>query len=162
MKIILGDNPFFDINHKTGGSDLGFQSVVMSKVLGECIKYSPCRLMLSDHIEFHDEIFEVLSLFRREDLSLVLLTPVPHTINKIVATGGYKALIINAGFLSVISLLLGLLCELVRSTRLSAFCYRFGIRRYLWNQIKPYRRLNLNITHIGLHNVFVDIRSTQQ
>jgi hypothetical protein len=157
MKTILGDNPFFDINHKTGGTDLGFQKDTMKAVIEEYTNHGPCRLMLSDHLEFHDGIFEVLCQFRPEDLSLVLLAPVPHTINSLVATGGYKSLISNVGPLSLMLISFGLACQLGKITRLSTFFYRHGIQKYIRNQLKPYRNRNVNVTHFGLHNVFADM-----
>ena len=157
MKIILGDNPFFDINHNTGGSDLGFQYDIMDTVVAEYIKHKNPLVMLSDHLEFHDELFKILNKYKGEDLSLALLAPVPHTINALVASGGYRALFKNIGLKSAIIGAPGLICHLLNLTRLSSFFYKFSIKHYIKRQLKPYLSNNINVSHFGIHNVFADM-----
>ena len=157
MKIILGDNPFFDINHNTGGSDLGFQYDIMDTVIAEYIKHKNPLVMLSDHLEFHDELFKILNKYKGEDLSLALLAPVPHTINALVASGGYRALFKNIGLKSAIIGAPGLICHLLNLTRLSSFFYKFSIKHYIKHQLKPYLSNNINVSHFGIHNVFADM-----
>jgi hypothetical protein len=157
MNVILGDNPFFDINHKTGGSDLGFQGDAMGAVIADFVKHGGTKIMLSDHLELHEEVFDVLKEYKNTDLSLVLLAPVPHTINALVAAGGYKALLNNVGVRSLITISIGLLCQLLKLTNACSFFYRLSIKNYVKNQLRPYKKRNLNVSHFGLHNVFADM-----
>ena len=157
MKVILGDNPFFDINHKTGGSDRGFQKESMENVISEFLLSRPCILMLSDHLEFRPQLLELFEKFQKDSFSLALISPLPHTVNDLVANGGYKALLKVLSAKTVFFLAVGLILKLLRFQLVSELFIKVAIKSFVKQQLRPYLKSNILVSHFGLHNVFTDM-----
>ncbi len=157
MRVILGDNPFFDINHKTGGLDRGFQKEAMEQVVAEFVSSEHGTFLLSDHLDLREKILEVLSKFADETFSVALISPVPHTINAAVANRGYKALLPMTDFRSMIFLCLGLSSRVFGRISLARYFMKKAIKIFVRNQTQEYFTAGVTISHFGLHNVFTDM-----
>ena len=157
MRVILGDNPFFDINHKTGGCDRGFQQQIMKDVVTEFMIQRGGIFLLSDHLDFRAQIIEILAALRRDNFSLALISPVPHTINDAVANGGYKALIPMVNLMSVPFLGFALIAKLSNCPKIYRYFLSKSIKSFIRKQTQPYLRSGIAVSHFGMHNVFVDM-----
>lgn len=99
-KIVLGDNPFFGINHRSGlkaleylniKSDFSHASSVICKASEEGID----RLMVSTHAELSDLLDVTSSELAKKNLSkpkLSLVVPYAHKLNSVVADKGVLGL----------------------------------------------------------------------
>lgn len=157
MNVILGDNPFFDINHKTGGTDRGFQQQVMEEVVAEFERQRGGVFLLSDHLDFRTPIIKMLAGLSGDNLSVALISPVPHTINAVVANGGYKALLRMINVTSVLFFGLALIAKLGRNSNLFRYFLEKAIIRFIKKQLQKYVNAGVAVSHFGMHNVFTDM-----
>lgn len=157
MNVILGDNPFFDINHKTGGTDRGFQKQVMEDVVAEFKRQRGGVFLLSDHLDFRTPIIRILAGLTGDNLSVALISPVPHTINDAVANGGYKALLRMINVTSVLFFGLSLIAKFSRNSRLFRYFLEKAITRFIKKQLQKYVDSGVTVSHFGMHNVFTDM-----
>ena len=93
MRIILGDNPFFGINHASSNKD----KVSGKKMRDVFIAAAECELrviMMSRHEDHFDVVLHALQQARSDgkELDVALVAPLPHRYNDIVASKGYLGL----------------------------------------------------------------------
>tara|TARA_B100000963_G_scaffold334365_1_gene327515 strand:+ start:2376 stop:3212 length:837 start_codon:yes stop_codon:yes gene_type:complete len=94
MKVIIGDNPFFGVNHKIGSKALEDESIRFKQaleVLTEAKNFNCSNLMITNH----PNISKFLDLIDRNNLSeleLAFIAPYPHKYNDLVAKEGYLGL----------------------------------------------------------------------
>ena len=90
MDYILGDNPFFGVNHRIGSKalenkDERFERAV--KVIMASLNNGFSGFMLSSHSDGRELIEQVSNCIIETNLklNLALVIPYPHTINDLIA-----------------------------------------------------------------------------
>lgn len=153
MKIVLGDNPFFGVNHSAGSKVLDDESLRFSEatmVIAAAHRSGVQNFMLSNHASA-SRLLDQCSRDGVEVPDLALVLPVPTFYNDLVQKSGYW----------------GLIRTLV-PTALRNFPYLFyrvalgnasrGLIKvlvsYELEKIQSYRK---KITHLCLHNIIVDM-----
>lgn len=95
MKVIIGDNPFFGVNHQHGSKPLDNEAIRFQKavdVLAEAKMHNSNHLMITNH----PSILKFLDFIDENNLNsirLAFVAPYPHKYNDIVANKGYLGLI---------------------------------------------------------------------
>jgi len=153
VKIILGDNPFFGVNHAGRGNEL-YQKRSNVKA-GECISSASNNgfdiFMLSPHPESN----EILNLFNEFPLDICLVWPLPHAINTRIAQTGYFGLVRDyLSLRNIYSVLSTIFSVLIRSKKI------YGIKRLIYYAIKKdiiYFRHPSSVKYVALHNIFTDV-----
>jgi len=159
MKLILGDNPFFGINHSVGSKQLLRQEdrfAKSCKVILAGVTSGFDQLMLSAHTEGNLLIRQVTPSLRDADcqLRLALVVPYPHTINNLVAEYGYLGgmkRLLGRNSLGVAHDLTRLVLSKKSSARKSF------IRSYIKAEIQNVENDVVSVASLCLHNVFTDL-----
>lgn len=159
MKLILGDNPFFGVNHSIGSKQLlqqEYRFAKASKVILAGVKNGFDQLMLSAHDEGNSLIHDVSPALREAHchLSLALVVPYPHTINNLVAENGYvgamKRLLGRNSF--------GVTYDLARLVLAKKSSVRQSfIRSYIRAEIQNFESDVIRVASLCLHNVITDL-----
>lgn len=94
MKVIIGDNPFFGVNHKFGSKPLEEENFRFKQALDVLVESSRsnCNSLM---ITNHPSISKFLDLMDSNDLvnlELAFVAPYPHKYNDLVAKKGYLGL----------------------------------------------------------------------
>lgn len=162
MKIILGDNPFFNVNHRTGGKKTSTDTSpfeTATEVMSEAVKNSIDTLMLSDY----ETAPKLLSKFSAENprsrIQIALVIPYPHTINNLISSHGYFGALKSLMSNNLFGILLGLLMTPFTGT---AGLYAKIFESYIKLQLKKYDILNVDTRYVCLHNVVVDLLLANQ
>lgn len=95
MKIIIGDNPFFGVNHKVGSKvldDENFRFKQALEVLTEANNFNCNHLMITNHPSIC-KFLNLMDANKLSNLKLAFIAPYPHKYNDLVAKGGYFALL---------------------------------------------------------------------
>lgn len=161
MQVILGDNPFFNVNHRAGvanadsdSSDAEFTLRVALPVLDRATSHSVSSFMLSDYELAPVMMSKFEENFPNRHLDLALVVPYPHAINTMVSEHGYlKAAYKLFGF------------DIVRFVLRALVAPIFGLRglfaqvskSFLTSRIKDYDSVNVKVRWICLHNIMVDL-----
>ena len=111
MKIILGDNPFFGVNHLTGSKNLDTEEIRFHNacdVILSAINSDIDLMMLSTHPTYKNLLKKISEKIEKSNLhfNLALVVPFPHTLNNIVAENGYIGLIKFLGIFNIFKSLL--------------------------------------------------------
>lgn len=157
MKVILGDNPFFAVNHRTGGNSQAAQSALMDgavNVITAAVENSVQTLMISDH----ETAPALLRQFTKQKpdccLGIALVVPYPHTINNQVSSQGYLGVVKEMAVGNLWGLTLNLLIAPFLGLRP---LFRSIVRNYIRLQIPRYRIPGIEIQYVCLHNIVVDL-----
>ncbi|MDA9776213.1 hypothetical protein N9C64_00640 [Paracoccaceae bacterium] len=157
MKIILGDNPFFSINHRIGPSESPAVKIEqLEKVLTSFLKLGGETMMLSVQPGYEGalKVIQQVNQSSEKELQLALVIPSLHTWNKLVAEGGWTALIKECirNFVSAINM------RSIRSAFIwKSFPYSQMFTFLIQDQKKLAMKMGIKVSHICLHNVFVDM-----
>ena len=160
MNIILGDNPFFGVNHKSGSKKLDSSTQRFTNaadIVRLAVKNDISNLMISPHPNY-DELLSLINTSLLKDnsnINLSLVLPYPHTINNIIAESGYFGLFKLLPLKSYISGIFSLVRYVFGNT-VPLFSVGFkSIINIELARIKNYP--SLNVSHICLHNVITDL-----
>jgi hypothetical protein len=95
MKVLLGDNPFFGVNHKVGSKQLAEESFRFAQaveVLSEAERLGFDRLMITNHPTIKS-LLDLTDASELSNLRLAFVLPYPHKYNDLVAKKGYLGLV---------------------------------------------------------------------
>lgn len=158
MKIILGDNPFFGINHASArkGKVSGKK---LREIFTAAAKCELSILMLSRHENHFDVVLHALQQARSDGngLDIALVAPLPHRYNDIVASRGYLGL---RKAITGEALLLSILIFILRGNlfrRIRGYIAAKLIKNILYSEMKPVIEAGLRVRYFCLHNVFTDL-----
>lgn len=155
-ELILGDNPFFGVNHMQGSQNLEnfeHRASAAAKVVVTAIENGFSSFMITAGTEA-DRFLKFLSNYdsRTLDLPLALVLPNPHFINTLIAERGFfGALLTLARFDK------GFIKDVAVIRHGLAGVRRFILLRYLRAEIRRYNELGFKISHLCLHNIVVDL-----
>jgi len=149
MKIIIGDNPFFGVNHKVGSKKLASKTERFkqaSEVIREFKINGVEEIMVSNHPSLQSFLDTVPSC----DIHFVI--PYPHKYNDIVAVSGYFGLI--RYFLRGFSLqsFHKILFNFIRLDFNEIF-----IRLMIASELKCIGKYKNRVKSLCLHNILVDL-----
>lgn len=160
MKIILGDNPFFSINHRDGGFGNKVSIKDIGAVLSIAIKCGIELMMISAHPGKYEAIIKELghrNKLAKNQLAVALVTPLPHKFNDIAASSGYFGVIKSLGIKAI---LYSITFSILYLARLKKLAHYFGgklIMELLSDDLKFINQHNVSVTHICMHNIFTDL-----
>jgi hypothetical protein len=160
MKFILGDNPFFGVNHRVGSKkllDVQYRFENASNVIQEAALNDFDSIMVATHPNYVDlldladkSLSDIDKIF-----NLNLMVPYPHSINDILHNSGYY------GLFKAFSK--GKVFEYV----LACLRFLFGNKKKLYSlifmsiidiELKKIGHLqNFKLEYVSLHNVIADI-----
>ena len=159
MDYILGDNPFFGVNHRVGSKALESKVQRFEKateVIMASLNNGFSGFMLSSHSEGKALIGEVTNriIDTGLKLNLALVIPYPHTINDLIAEHGYfKSLAqlrntSGPGLIFDFSRLLFMGRSAVRKSFIS---------NYIAAEINNFENSSVAVDAICLHNIVTDL-----
>ena len=159
MDYILGDNPFFGVNHRVGSKTLENKDERFdraTKVIITSLNNGFSGFMLSAHSDGRELIEKVSNriINTKLKLNLALVVPYPHTINDLLAEHGY--------FKSMAKLRNtsgpGLIFDFSRLLFMGKSALRKSfISSYLAAEIKNFENKSVVVDAICLHNVVTDL-----
>ena len=153
MKIVLGDNPFFGVNHLAGSKVLENEALRFSdaaSVIDSASRAGIDTFMISNHASANN-LLEACAQRQIEVPDLALVLPVPSLYNDVVQQSGYWGLVktlIPTALTSLPSLLYDLLLG-----NLSRSLVRVLVS-YELTKIRLHRK---KVSHLCLHNIIVDM-----
>jgi hypothetical protein len=159
VKVIMGDNPFFGVNHRAGSKPLEDEATrfaAAANVLNSASRCGVHSLMLSTHPGY-DRLLRMISLALAgsgQPLELALVVPYPHSLNKVVAEQGYAGLARMLGFTSAVKSVFEVLSAL-RSGRQTSLITAF--RSLIGLELPHCAHEGIRVSHVCLHNVATDI-----
>ena len=159
MDYILGDNPFFGVNHRVGSKVLESKDERFkraSEVIVTSLNNGFSGFMLSSHSDGRDLIEQVTNHIDNTalKLKLALVIPYPHTINDLVAKHGYFRSLTKLrntsgpGLIFDFSRLLFMGKSVLRKSFISS---------YISAEIKNFENRSVVVDAICLHNVVTDL-----
>lgn len=159
MDYILGDNPFFGVNHRVGSKALATKDERFEKateVIIASLNNGFSGFMLSSHSEGRDLIEQVTDriIDTNLKLKLALVIPYPHTINDLVAEHGYFRSLAQLRNTSGP----GLIFDFSRLLFMGKSALRRSfISSYIAAEIKNFENRSVVVDAICLHNVVTDL-----
>ena len=159
MKIIMGDNPFFGVNHRAGSKPLDDEATRFEAAAAVLKSASRCgvhSLMLSTHPGY-DRLLRTVSLALAgsdQPLDLALVVPYPHSLNKVVAEQGYAGLARMLGVTSAVKSVFEVLSAL-RAGRQASLVTAF--KSLIGLELPLCAHAGIRVSHVCLHNVPTDI-----
>ena len=149
MKIIIGDNPFFGVNHKVGSKKLASETERFeqaSEVIKEFKINGVDEIMVSNHPSLQSFLDKV------PPCNIHFVIPYPHKYNDIVAVSGYFGLI--RYFLNGFSLgsFHKILFNLIRLDFNEIF-----IRLMIASELQSIKKYKDRVESLCMHNIFVDM-----
>ena len=153
MKIVLGDNPFFGVDHGKGSKELAEESerfASAARVIGAAMDHGIDTMMLSNHASAL-ELLGYCDSFNGCTPSIALVIPVPNYYNDVVSSDGYLGLVKR--FSNTISRSLFSLAG-----KLILFQYmQAAVDLLIEHELKGLGRFRSRIKQLCLHNVIVDM-----
>ena len=159
MDYILGDNPFFGVNHRVGSKALATKDERFEKateVIIASLNNGFSGFMLSSHSEGRDLIEQVTDriIDTNLKLKLALVIPYPHTINDLVADHGYFRSLAQLRNTSGP----GLIFDFSRLLFMGKSALRRSfISSYIAAEIKNFENRSVVVDAICLHNIVTDL-----
>lgn len=154
MKIILGDNPFFGVDHSSGSADLRkederFEEAV--KVVSRFKSEGGSLMMLSNHPSA-PSLMDCLGKAVGGEIEVALVVPYPHKYNDVVAARGYVGLAKKVLMPSLLSLLMAIISFLCRLN------YRKWLLRALIDaELRDFKQHRESLKYVCLHNILTDM-----
>ena len=161
MKYILGDNPFFGVNHKNGSKELESQEVRFNNagnVILAAVNAGIEDLMISTHPDYENLLGRTNEIIGElhQGLSLALVIPYPHTLNKILAERGVFGLLGVVPWFRMHKIIAGIIKHIFFKDR--QILARETFKSIIEIELKKLRGLDkIHVTHIALHNILTDI-----
>ena len=159
MEIILGDNPFFGVNHRAGSKPLESEDVRFGQaatVIQRAVEEGIDKIMLSAHPGYERLLGKAGAAIATtgKTLKVALVVPYPHSLNSLVAERGYAGLLQVVGPLGMLSSAVDLLRSLFpgRDEALNP-----AFRSLIRMELDRIGVSNVRVVHACLHNVVTDI-----
>ncbi|MCM8622182.1 MAG: hypothetical protein NFW16_10725 [Candidatus Accumulibacter sp.] len=159
MEIVLGDNPFFGVNHRAGSKPLESEEARFeeaAQVIRRAVEQDIATFMLSTHPGYERLLARADAAVGEagKTLRIALVLPYPHSLNSLVAERGYAGLLGTIGLPGIFSSGVDLVRSLFPGRRASLVpAFRSLIRAEL-SRASPG---NLQVVYACLHNVVTDI-----
>jgi len=160
MNVVLGDNPFFAINHRDGGFDRHVDISEIRAVLSAAMNGGISKLMLSAHEQGFEAIVDVIADLQEQtgkSITLAIVTPLPHKFNDVTAASGYFGLLKYLGLKIILYSSIYLLLSLLRTGKLADRIGEKVISELIKKDIDYAEKKSVVVTHVCLHNVFADL-----
>lgn len=159
MKIILGDNPFFGVNHRAGSKPLDSEEIRFSQaaeVIAKALESGIDTMMLSTHPGYERLLAKVDSILSGTDklLNVALVLPNPHTLNSVVAEKGYGGLFRVIGVYEILKSSVDIFLSLFVNRKISLSSVFDSVINL---ELQRMNFKNIRFTHVCLHNVVTDI-----
>ena len=154
MKICLGDNPFFGVNHLTGSKQLESQNQRFTDaalVVQTAMDHGCEQLMLSAHPSAELLVKAIEARCGRVP-NLALVVPYPHRLNDIVAKGGYGALIKYLTRSNIAQIFKNIIPALGLKNLPS-----IGMKMLINAELSLFPNCTKASKHLALHNILVDM-----
>jgi hypothetical protein len=159
-RIILGDNPFFGINHRSSDKAKEYSSIksdfsIATKVISKASALGINEFMVSTHSEMSQLLEITAQALAKENLpkpDICLVTPYAHKLNSLVAEKGIL------GLFSLISP-----AKLVSSASIDFLSYVFRQRYFPERLFRAFIKTELqaaegfNVKYICLQNILTDL-----
>lgn len=159
MEIILGDNPFFGVNHRAGSKPLESEETRFeqaAQVIRCAVEHDIATLMLSTHPGYDRLLAQADSAVGKagKTLKIALVLPYPHSLNSLVAERGYAGLLSAIGLPGIVSSGIDLVRSLFPGRKTSLVpAFRSLIRA----ELSRGGFANIQIAYACLHNIVTDI-----
>lgn len=154
MKVILGDNPFFGVNHASGSLEPLSENqrfVRASEVVSRFKSLGGSVMMLTNHPSA-SRLMDCLGKEISSDLDIALVLPYPHKYNDLVASHGY----------------IGLANKILRSNLpsllMAMFYFFLGLNYRKWllralllSELKEFSEYRERVKYVCLHNILTDM-----
>jgi hypothetical protein len=161
VKVILGDNPFFGVNHRTGSKALDDENerfdaaaVVIAAAQAQGIR----SLMLSTHPGYERLLIKAAgALSEPGQFAIAPVVPYPHTINNIIAQDGYYGVLKKFGLQDVFAVT-------AEAVKVAGFFGRNdkaklerAFRLIIDVELECIRGTGFAVRHVCLHNIVTDL-----
>lgn len=161
MRVILGDNPFFGVNHRTGSKMLDsaerrFGSAAQVMVTAQ--KGGVRTLMLSTHPGYEDLLVAAgCALPTGHGFEIAPVIPYPHTLNNSIAQDGYLGLIKKLGVGNLASVGLDIVHFMGFFGAREGAKLEKAFRLAISMEVDKIRALGFVVRHACLHNIITDL-----
>ncbi len=161
MKILLGDNPFFGVNHRLGSKALDDESErfdTAALVIAAAQTHGIRSLMLSTHPGY-DRLLTtaVRALAEPHAFEIAPVVPYPHTINNIIAQDGYSGFLKRLGFRDIAAVTADALRLTGFSRRRGKAALERAFRLIIDVELDCIRKTGFAVRHVCLHNILTDL-----
>lgn len=161
MKVILGDNPFFGVNHRTGSKVLDDENErfdAAATVIAAAQAQGIHSLMLSTHPGYERLLMKAAHVLSEPgQFAIAPVVPYPHTINNIVAQDGYFGVLKKFGVQDIFAVT-------AEAVRVAGFFGRNdkaklerAFRLIIDVELECIRRVGFAVGHVCLHNIVTDL-----
>lgn len=159
MRLILGDNPFFGVNHKSGSKPLDDELVRFKNaatIISEAAVNDFSVFMLSAHPGYGRLLAEADDALSAvgSSVDLALVIPYPHSLNKLVAEGGYYALAQAVGYKALLYSIFEFI-SVIRSDKSKGLVTPF--KKLIQIEAESIETSNVRLKYVCLHNVVTDV-----
>lgn len=159
MKIVLGDNPFFGINHRVGSKALDDENErfdAASIVVASAQVHGIRSMMLSTHPGYDRLLMKVANaLSEPGQFEIAPVVPYPHTINNIIAQDGYWGVLKKFGLRDMFAVT-GDALKVVFGRSDKAKLER-AFRLIIDVELECIRGIGFSVRHVCLHNILTDL-----
>lgn len=161
MRVILGDNPFFGVNHRTGSKVLASAEQRFNSAAEVMVAAERCgvrTLMLSTHPDYENLLVaagRVLPLGHGLEIAPVI--PYPHTLNNSVAQDGYFGVIKKLGVRNLTSVGLDIVRFMGCLGDREGAKLEKAFRLVISMELEKIRDLGFVVKHVCLHNIITDL-----
>jgi len=161
MRVILGDNPFFGVNHRTGSKVLDSAEERFSSAAEVMVTAERCgvrTLMLSTHPDYEELLVaagRVLPLGHGLEIAPVI--PYPHTLNNSIAQDGYFGLMKKLGVGNLASVGLDIVRFMGFFGDQEGAKLKGAFRLVISMELAKIRALGFVVKHVCLHNIITDL-----
>ena len=154
MKVILGDNPFFGVNHASGSLEPLPETERFSRASEVVSRFESLGgnvMMLTNHPSA-SRLMDRLGAELSSELDIALVLPYPHKYNDLVASHGYIGLANKILRSNLLSLLMAMLYFLI------GLNYRkWLLRALLFSELKEFSKYRERVKYVCLHNILTDM-----
>jgi len=161
MRVILGDNPFFGVNHRTGSKVLESAEKRFSAaadVIATANRLGVKTLMLSTHPGYEDLLDAAgLKLPVGHSFEIAPVVPYPHTLNNAIAQDGYFGLVKKLGVGSLASVGFDVVQFMGFFGGKSGVKLKKAFQLIIRMELEKIRARGFVVKHACLHNIITDL-----
>lgn len=161
MKIVLGDNPFFGVNHRLGSKVLGNEDERFdgaAAVIAAAQEHGIRSLMLSTHPGYDHLLRKAADVLAQPgQFEIAPVVPYPHTINNIIAQDGYSGVLKRFGLREIAAVAADALKVTGLIGRSGAASLDRAFRLIIDVEVEVIRDIGFSVSHLCLHNILTDL-----
>ena len=161
MKIILGDNPFFGINHRVGSKALDDEDErfdAASIVVAAAQAHGVRSMMLSAHPGYDRLLMKAAKVLSEPgQFEIAPVVPYPHTINNIIAQDGYFGVLKKFGLRDMFAVTADALKVTGIFGRSDTAKMERAFRLVIDVELECIRGTGFSVKHVCLHNILTDL-----